>query len=91
MRETTERTYLGICVILLGLTFLTWRAALVDLGQWNLIVALSIAFAKASLVALFFMHLRHGEHRARLALLAGIFWLGLLLMLTLSDYVTRTQ
>ena len=89
-RSESRQTYFVICLILLGLTFLTWRAALVNLGEWNLVVALCIAFIKASLVALFFMHLRRGEHRPRLALLAGLFWLGLLLILTLSDYLTRT-
>jgi cytochrome c oxidase subunit 4 len=92
MRETTDprRIYFGICAVLLALTFLTWRAALVDLGRWNLVVAMSIAAAKASLVAYFFMHLRESDRRPRLALLAGLFWLGLLLVLTLSDYLTRT-
>ena len=83
------RIYLRICAILLALTFLTWRVALVDLGPWNLVLALTIAFSKATLVALFFMHVRYGPRRTQLVVVAGIFWLGIMILLTMSDYLTR--
>jgi cytochrome c oxidase subunit IV len=48
-----------------------------------------IAFAKASLVALIFMHLRYSRRLMRVVAAAGLFWLGILIALTMSDYLTR--
>jgi len=83
------KIYLLICGILLALTFLTWGVALIDLGPWNIVVALTIAFFKATLVALFFMHVRYSPRRTQLVVVAGIFWLGIMILLTMSDYLTR--
>ncbi len=84
-----RRIYLLVCAILLVLTFLTWRLALINLGRWNVVAALIIAFCKATLVALFFMHLRYSPRRTQLVVVAGIFWLGIMILLTMSDYLTR--
>lgn len=81
--------YAAICGTLLLLTFLTWWIAQVDLGRWNIVVALGIAFCKATLVALFFMHLRYSSRRTQVVVIAGLLWLGILLLLTMSDYFTR--
>ena|ERR1700730_15311425 len=75
---------------LLGLTALTTGVAFVDLGRWNTVVALAIAVCKASLVALFFMHLRWSSSLLRLVMLLGLIWLAILITLTLSDIRTRT-
>ena len=83
------KIYLLICGILLALTFVTWGVALIDLGPWNIVVALTIAFCKATLVALFFMHVRYSPRRTQLIVVAGIFWLGIMILLTMSDYLTR--
>ena len=83
------KTYAVICASLLVLTFLTYRIALVNLGPLNVVVAIVIACTKATLVVLFFMHAAYAPRRTRLVILAGIFWMLLLLGLTLADYLTR--
>jgi len=76
--------------LLLG-TFLTYQAALLDLGRFNAAVALIIATAKALLVTLFFMHLRHaGDKLLKLVVISTIFFLILLLVLSMADYATRS-
>jgi cytochrome c oxidase subunit 4 len=83
--------YLTIGVTLLILTGVTVLAATVNLGPFNAVVALAIATIKALLVVLFFMHVKYtSEKMTRMVLLAGVFWLLLLLFLTLSDYGSRT-
>ena len=57
--------------------------------QPTTLVALLIAGSKGLLVALFFMHLLHGSNLSWLALAAGLFWFGILIALTLTDYLTR--
>ncbi len=84
-----RKIYLVVCVTLLALTYATYRLALLNLGMWNVVAALTIASVKALLVTLFFMHIRYSPRRTRLVILAGLFWLGLLLILTMSDYVAR--
>jgi cytochrome c oxidase subunit 4 len=76
-------------VALLGLTVSTLLLARVNLGGWNLVVALGIAGAKALLIALFFMHLRFSAGLTRLVLVGGLLWLGILLVGTADDYLTR--
>jgi cytochrome c oxidase subunit IV len=83
------RGSLLVFAALLGLTALTvWTAAL-DLGAWNDTLALSIASAKALLVVLFFMHVRHAERLVWIFAGVGLFWLFLLLGLALADFSTR--
>jgi cytochrome c oxidase subunit 4 len=83
-------TYLAVFFALLALTIVTTTVAFVDLGgPFNVVAALSIAVAKALLVGLFFMHLRYSTRLTWLFAGAGIFWLGILLALTISDYVSR--
>lgn len=83
------KTYVTVFVSLIGLTLLTTGVAFVDLGPFNTVAALAIAFCKMLLVILFFMHLRHSGGLVRIALLAGFFWLALLIGLTTGDYRTR--
>jgi len=84
------KTYVLVFVSLIGLTLLTTGVAFLDLGPFNTVVALVIAFCKMLLVILFFMHLRHSSGLTRIVLLAGFFWLALLVTLTMTDYRTRT-
>ena len=79
-------TYLAL-MVLLGLTV---AVAHFHLGPWALTAALVIAATKATIVALFFMHLVHTKHRTQLAAGAGILWLAILITLTLSDVLTRS-
>jgi cytochrome c oxidase subunit 4 len=84
------KTYVTVFVTLIGLTLLTTGVAFIDLGPFNTVVALVIAFCKMLLVILFFMDLRHSGGLVRVVLLAGFFWLALLITLTMSDYRTRS-
>ena len=83
------KTYVTVFVILIGLTLLTTGVAFIDLGPFNTVVALVIAFCKMLLVMFFFMHLRQSGGLIRIVLLAGFFWLALLIGLTTADYRTR--
>lgn len=83
--------YATIITTLLILTGLTVFAAFVDLGRFNIVVALAIATIKATLVVLFFMHAKYVPQRTKLVIISGIFWLALLLLMTLSDYVSRVD
>ena len=85
-----RQLYYRVFVALLGLTLLTVGVAFLELGPLNIIIALTIAAAKALLVLLFFMHLRYRSGLIWIVWGAGIFWLMLLLIITLSDYLTRT-
>ncbi len=87
----SRKMYVLIFALLIGLTALTTAAAYVDLGPFNTVVAVLIAAVKASLVALFFMHLKWSSHLARLAAIAALFWLAILIALSLADYLTRNS
>lgn len=84
------KIYFAICATLLFFTGITYWAALQDLGKFNIVVALTIATCKAALVVLFFMHARYSSRRTQLVIIAGIFWLAIMLALTLTDYLTRS-
>ena len=83
------KTYVGVLVVLLILTGLTTGVAYINLGAMSTVVALSIAVCKMLLVALFFMHIRHSDKLTKLVVLGGLMWLGILLLLTLTDFATR--
>jgi len=82
---------LVIILTLLFLTSLTVFAAYINLGRFNIVVALAIATLKATLVVLFFMHAKYSPKRTKLVIMAGIFWLIILLFMTLSDYASRVD
>ena len=83
-------TYFLVWEALLFGTFLTYEVAKIDLGPFNPVVALVIATTKALLVALFFMHLRHASDRQLKVVVAStLFFLMILLFLTLTDYMSR--
>jgi cytochrome c oxidase subunit 4 len=82
-------TYFLVFAALLVLTGTTVLVAYLPLGPWHTVAALAIAVAKALLVLLFFMHLLHSTRLAWVAVAAGVFWLGIMLALTFSDYLTR--
>ena len=83
-------TYVIIGVSLLALTGVTVWAAFIDLGALNPVIALGIATLKAVLVVLVFMHVKYtSERMTKIVVLAGVFWLFLLLILSLADYGTR--
>ncbi len=86
---TPKITYIIIGVILLGLTLTTYLAAFVNLGPWNTVIALAIAAVKAILIILFFMHARYSHGMTRVAMGASLLWLGILLLGTLDDIISR--
>jgi cytochrome c oxidase subunit 4 len=81
--------YLGIFLILAVLTAATVWAAGHDFGSFNTLVALTIAVVKATLVVLYFMHLRYSPRLTILVVFMGLVWLAILILLTLSDYLSR--
>ena len=86
----STKLYYAIWIALLLLTGITAGVAFIDLGPFNTVVALVIATLKAVLVLLFFMHLKYAsEKMTSVVVISAIFWLLLLLALSLADYSTR--
>jgi len=86
---TPVRTYAATFAALLLLTAATVAVAYVDLGPWNTFTALAIAGAKATLVALVFMHVRGSPRMIPIVGAGGVLWLVILFALTFADYATR--
>jgi cytochrome c oxidase subunit 4 len=89
MHIIPTRVYYLIFLALMVGTAITVAAAFVDLGPFNAIVALTIAVTKATLVILYFMHVRYSTRLTWAVVAGSVFWLGILLTLTFSDYLTR--
>ena len=83
------RVYFAVFAALIVLTATTTAVSFLDLGPWNTVVALGIAFLKATLVVLFFMHVKYSPRLTQIVIAGGLFWLAILLALTLSDFMTR--
>ncbi len=84
------KTYATVWIVLLALTGLTTGVAFIDLGPFSVVAALAIAALKMTLVALIFMHVRHSTKLTRLVVTGGLVWLGILILLSLSDFLTRS-
>jgi cytochrome c oxidase subunit 4 len=86
----SSKFYYTIWIGLLCLTVITAAVSFVDLGRLNTVVALVIATVKALLVILFFMHVKYTSERlTKIVIVSAIFWLFLLLALSMADYATR--
>jgi cytochrome c oxidase subunit 4 len=83
------RTCVAIYLVLLALTAVTVGAAYLDLSFFNTPIALTIASAKALLVMLFFMELRHSPRLTWIFIGNGIFWLVVMISATISDVISR--
>lgn len=81
--------YLGIFGALMALSAITVAVAWVDLGTLNILVALGVAVLKATLVVLYFMHLKYSSKLTWIVVASGMFWLVILLGMTMVDYLTR--
>jgi cytochrome c oxidase subunit 4 len=97
MSEHEEHTthsqgfYIAIGIVLLILTVTTAAIAFVNLGAFNPVVALLIASIKATLVILFFMHVKGASEKLTgVVVVSAFFFLMILLTLNLSDYLTRS-
>jgi cytochrome c oxidase subunit IV len=84
------KTYYMVWIALMALMAITAFISTINLGDWSTLIALSIAAAKAVLVLLFFMHLRYEDYKLiAVVFVAGLFWLGIMFVLSLTDYLTR--
>jgi cytochrome c oxidase subunit 4 len=87
---SSVKLYVAIWLALLTGTALTVVAAHLDLGHFNAAVALAIATTKATLVVLFFMHVKYTHEKlTKLVIVVGIFFFLILLTLSMADYTTR--
>ena len=84
------KTYLSVFAALIILTLSTVGIATIDLGPLNTIAALLIAAIKATVVILFFMHLRYSKPLIGVVVLGAILWLAILIGLTLADFMSRS-
>jgi cytochrome c oxidase subunit 4 len=86
----STKLYVIIWIALMCLTVITAGVSFIDLGPLNTIVALSIATFKAILVVLIFMHVKYtSEKLTKTVVISAIFFLFLLLALSMADYTTR--
>lgn len=91
----SKKIYFAIFGALMIGTVLTVVAAFYDLDHIfhgaNTVVALTIAVIKATLVVLYFMHVRYGTRLTWVIVIAGFFWLAIMFALTMSDYLSRNE
>jgi cytochrome c oxidase subunit 4 len=87
----SPKVYLAIFAALMIGTALTVWAAFQNFGKFNIVIALAIATIKATLVVLYFMHARYSPKRTQLVIVCSVFWLAIMLALTLTDYDTRSH
>ena len=82
-------TYFVIFFSLMILTILTVWVSRIDLGEWNTVVAMTIAVVKALLVILWFMHVIHSPRMTWIVVISSFLWLGVMFTLFFADYLTR--
>lgn len=85
----TVKTLLVIYAALIALMFLTYGAALIDLGRANFLIAMGIATVKMVLIVLYFMHVRYSPKLTWVAAMGTFLWLIVLVAGLLNDYFTR--
>lgn len=86
----TKKTYIAVWASLMCLTAATAGVSYLELGQFNIVLALVIATCKAMLVALIFMGVKYiSQKMTWIVIVAGLFWLFILLALSMTDYITR--
>jgi cytochrome c oxidase subunit IV len=91
----TLQTYTRIFIALMVLLVFTVAAVYIPFDRWHMpgvgiALAFAIATVKATLVVLYFMHIKGGSPLARLFIIAVLVWLGILFVITYSDYFTRS-
>lgn len=84
-----QKVYVLVFVTLLCLTLITVDVAFYNFGWLNIYIALMIATVKATIVVMYFMHVKYSSRLTWVFAIAGIFWMVILFTLTLSDYFTR--
>ena len=88
---TSASTYLFTLLALVALSLLTFGLSYVHLGGWSVAMAMAIAAAKATLIALVFMHLREHGTGDRAAIVLGVVLALLLIGFVAADVATRTR
>lgn len=83
------KTLVSVWAALIVLTWTTVGVSYIELNEWNVVVALTIAVIKASLVAWIFMGVRYSTRMTRLFVVAGLVWLTIMILITGADYLTR--
>lgn len=83
------KLYVGVFLALITLTITTVAVSKIDLGEYNFIAAMTIAVVKGTLVVLFFMHVKQSSSMTKLVVAAGFFWMAILFVFVLSDYLSR--
>ena len=86
---TPVKTYALVFAALIALTITTVAVSRLELGEYNFICAMTIAVVKGTLVILFFMHVKSSSSMTKLFVGAGLFWMTILLVFVLSDYLSR--
>jgi cytochrome c oxidase subunit IV len=83
------KTYALVFAALIALTITTVAVSKLELGEYNFVCALTIAVIKGTLVVMFFMDVRRSSSMTKLFVGAGLFWLAIMLVFLLSDYLSR--
>ena len=84
-----QKVYLLVFATLICMTLITVDVAFYNLGLLNFYIAIAIATTKATIVVMYFMHVKYSPRLTWLFALAGVFWFIILIVLTFSDYLTR--
>jgi len=85
----SPRTCVIVFVALLALALATTLIGFIDLGPFSMVIAITIATAKATLIAAFFMHALYEAKVIRVILAGGVIWFLIMVTLTLGDFMTR--
>jgi len=88
-QAVSVKVYAAVFCALLALTITTVAVSRLELGEYNFIAAMTIAVIKGALVVMFFMDVRRATSRTKLFVGAGFFWMAILLVFLLSDYLSR--
>ncbi len=86
---SSVKVYVGVFLLLIVMTAITVVVAFVPLGFFNKVVAVGIATFKATMVILYFMHLKYSSRLTKLVVVSGFFFMIILLGLTMADYASR--
>lgn len=87
----TKQTYISVWISLMCLTATTAGVSYLELGHFNIVLALFIATCKATLVALIFMGVKYiNQKMTWVVIVAGLFWLFILVSLSMTDYISRS-
>jgi cytochrome c oxidase subunit IV len=83
------QTNVAIFIALNVLLFATVGAAYLPLGNYHFLIAMALATVKAVLIVMYFMHVKYSHRLTAIICAASFLWLGIMIALTLTDYMTR--